>query len=191
MDEALDIVTSQLHGKLRVSVAKDVWKAPIGDIKWAALLKPTTTKIFKVSECISNLARIRNPLAKVSFEELANNLILAKFTSQEDLTSILDVGHWSYLGSLVLSKVWVPGLDLKHLEFNKVDLWLQIHNLPIEMVKSNLALEFAGHAGKVIKEFHFKGPSAKRIYARFRVEVSLNEPLCPEFYMDLEEGDSI
>lgn len=45
--------------------------------------------------------------------------------------------------------------------------------------------------GTVIKEFGYKGSILKRKYARFRIEVGLKEPLCPGFYLDLEEGDLI
>lgn len=191
MEEEVDIVTKQLKGKLRVTVAKEVWKAFNGAIKWAIILKPATTKSFKMSECISTLSKTKSSLALVSFEELAHNLLLAKFNKKEDMNSVLEAGPWSFLGDIVLCETWKQGLDLKQLQFNKAEVWLQIHNLPIEMVRSEMAKEFASYAGLVLKEFHSKSSINKRKYARFRIEVDLNKALCTGFFLDLEEGDSI
>lgn len=47
MEKEVDTVTKQLRGKLRVTVAKEVWKDFMGDFKWAVILKPTTTKSSK------------------------------------------------------------------------------------------------------------------------------------------------
>lgn len=60
---------------------------------------------FKMTECISTLSRNRSFLAKVSFEELAYNLILAKSGSKEDMNTIMEAGPWPYLGDLVLCEV--------------------------------------------------------------------------------------
>lgn len=83
---------------------------------------------------------------------------------------------------------WTPGKHVSELFSDKIQLWVQIHNLPVEYRGKQFAIRFAEKAGKVIQSS--KGNEGKagmddiRKYIKYKVEVDLHKPVVPGWTLD-------
>lgn len=66
----------------------------------------------------------------VSFRSLNDKTLLCCFQKEDDMVKVLRVSPWNFKGYLLLCQQWNPELSLEELNFNTVEFWVQVHNLP-------------------------------------------------------------
>lgn len=97
------------------------------------------------------LRQIWNPEEGLNLMEVKGNVLIVKFNSETDRDKALVRGPWRYMGWAIQVDKWLPGKQLSELFTHKMQIWVQIHNLPIEFRNKHFALRFAEKAGKVIQ----------------------------------------
>lgn len=84
---------------------------------------------------------------------------------------------------------WAPGKKIAELFSEKIQIAIQIHNLPVEYRRKQFAVRFAEKVGTVIHDFEGKesdvGRDEVRKYTKFKVEIDLANPIVPGWTLDL------
>ncbi|KAL9669571.1 hypothetical protein QQ045_007118 [Rhodiola kirilowii] len=86
---------------------------------------------------------------------------------------------------------WDDRVKPDEMRFNKLKMWMQIHNLPIGFVEDKVARGFAELARRVCKRAQDDSDVIKMEFARYQVEVDVEEPLVEECYLETRQGDHI
>ncbi|KAL9666352.1 hypothetical protein QQ045_000682 [Rhodiola kirilowii] len=130
-DEQVEAVTYSFNGKLLVLLDEDDWEK---------MQRIVLTKIWNVED-------------KVSFKELANNLVLVNFKFKSYLIRIREGGPWHCMYTVILMHEWCPDLAPEEFPFNKLGVWAQFHNLPVGAAINDREVgeKLARFIGKFIK----------------------------------------
>ena len=80
---------------------------------------------------------------------------------------------WNFTGGHLILKEWPQNENWEGERFASTLLWVQAHGLPVPFVSNENAKRVAKKVG-VLKELH---RGRKLLFLRFRVEVSVSNPL--------------
>ncbi|KAL9686987.1 hypothetical protein QQ045_031639 [Rhodiola kirilowii] len=132
----IEVLSNKFKGKVVVSIRKDVKEEALKEYKWALVLKLVTGKNFHVTALANNLKKAWNMFTGLAFEEISGNMAVVRFEQQEDMEWVLEGGPWLFAkNQVVLMKKWEIGRRPELLDFTKIEVWVQIHNLPLEIMK--------------------------------------------------------
>ncbi|OMP11181.1 hypothetical protein COLO4_03978 [Corchorus olitorius] len=66
--------------------------------------------------------------------ELAANTYSISFNSEAQRRRALEEGPWSIMGTCLVLREWMPGVNVEEMDFSDVEVWVQISNIPLEMM---------------------------------------------------------
>ena len=79
--------------------------------------------------------------------EIGVNKYGISFKIKEFLKRATKKGPWSVMKSCLVVKKWPNGDLVEEIEFSEIGFWLQIHNLPMELLTSENAEVIEGRLG--------------------------------------------
>lgn len=102
------------------------------------------------------------------------------FVSDMDRDQILELSPWSVHGHCLNLKLCPAHIPVAEIDFNRVQMWAQVHGLSLEMFNRQNALSIGATIGRCIrvKETQIM---MQRTFLRLLVDVDMAEPLLPGF----------
>ena len=117
--------------------------------------------------------------------DLRENIFLFKFACEGDKRRIVELGPWNIEGFPLILKQWNQNMVVEDLDFSSLPIWIQIHNLPIEYMSKENAVEIGSLVGEVVDvDFTGDGEVCMCKFLRVKVEVKVDDPLRSGFYLD-------
>ncbi|KAJ4847723.1 hypothetical protein Tsubulata_027618 [Turnera subulata] len=109
-----------------------------------------------------------------------NNIFLIGFELEEDKKKVLKGSPWLVSNMYFCLKGWFPDMILSQVSFQKVLIWVQIHDIPPNLLTHDRVVKI----GVVFPVFHFYEPTLEAMlgwqgFIRARVEIETNMPLLP------------
>ncbi|XP_019158837.1 PREDICTED: uncharacterized protein LOC109155670 [Ipomoea nil] len=144
---------------------------------WRLVGRFLTTKHVKAEYMSQVMASVWQPVKGVRVSELQPGLFLFVFFHDTDIQLVLDGGPWSFENHTFVCKKIHDGEILVSVPLDSVDMWIQVHDLPLGYT-SDLILEQVGNfLGVFIKiDDRFANAPWKTFY-RIRVSISVLKPL--------------
>ena len=68
----------------------------------------------------------------------------------------MEVGPWNIEGYPLILKMWNQNMAVEDIDFSSLPLWIQVHDLPIELLSKENAEEIGAMVGEVL-EVDFTG----------------------------------
>lgn len=68
----------------------------------------------------------------IDISEASTEVLTFNFNNEEDRCKFLDMLPWAINGHVLSIKRWDPTIVIKDVDFNKVNFWVQIHDLDLE-----------------------------------------------------------
>ncbi|OMP01048.1 hypothetical protein COLO4_12194 [Corchorus olitorius] len=124
--------------------------------------------------------------------DLGPNLYGFAFVDRKSMEYALSNGPWTVMGHCLCLKRWDSALAVNEIRFEEVAFWVQVHNLPLEVMTTNNAHKIGAKLGKIIEVENpdwVKGFG--RGFLRLRVAIDPKKSLIGRFKMPRYEGDSI
>ncbi|KAL9686402.1 hypothetical protein QQ045_023860 [Rhodiola kirilowii] len=181
----VEILSRRFKGLEVVTVRKEVKEEALKENKWAL----ATGKSFNITALASSLKKAWIMETGVRFEEIGGNMAVARFEKQEDMEYVLDGGPWWFGNQGIVMKRWEMGKRPELLDLSKIEIWIQIHNLPLEIMRDEIASGFATMmVGRICKKVKEHSDVLKRKFMRYKVEVDINLPLKDGVLFALEVG---
>ncbi|KAK0607213.1 hypothetical protein LWI29_011412 [Acer saccharum] len=147
--------------------------------------KVLTTKVVNREAFINVMHSIWRTSDGVEIEALGRNVFGFHFKNSEDRKLIQSGGLWSFDRALIALEEPTGAGDVTLMKFNRVEIWVQIHNLPLICMTEDSG-NFLGSMIGEVKEVDLL--EAKRIGGRIirvRVVIAANEPLMRSLRVDL------
>ncbi|KAK3205549.1 hypothetical protein Dsin_019595 [Dipteronia sinensis] len=93
--------------------------------------KVLTNRLVNCEVFIGVLRKIWRVKEGVEIEFVSNNIFTFQFKSVEDRRRILAGGPWTFDGALIVLEAPTGKGDIKKMNFNHTEFWVQIHRVPL------------------------------------------------------------
>ena len=149
----------------------------------AQQVKPTLAAKFFTRRTINveAVARTFKPLCQTknsfSLQDVGENIVLIEFDDGSDLERVLLGEPWSYDKYLIAFQRVGDGISIEELPFNRIDFWVQLHNLPILCMKKSVAETMGKSIGEVLRAQTHEEEVGNGRCMRIRVRVDISKPL--------------
>ena len=121
----------------------------------------------------------------VQIVDLSDNIYLFKFAAEGDRKRVIELGPWNIEGFPLILKPWDQKLQVRDIDFSFIQLWVQIHNLPIEYMSKENAKNIGNLLGNVLEvDFTGDGLVCMSRFLRVKVEFEVSKPLKSGFFLD-------
>jgi hypothetical protein len=157
-------------------VFEDEADAPVGGIKWMALVKVHTMNYFSSQTFEQHMRVAWSPAREISFRSLENNMFTIQCFCLGDWLKITKGGPWLFRQNAVTIEEYDGLSPTETIDLNHLAVWVQIHKLPdgyrgASLVK-NLAERKIGSNAEVDMVPHGLGD-----FIRVKVKLDLRKPL--------------
>lgn len=107
---------------------------------------------------------------------VSKNCYLAEFTSTRDLYKVSLGGPWTYRGDVVASSRVASQADLKPGHIGVVNVWVQMHNIPVNSLTEEGILMLAAKIGTTVTP-PVEGFVGGSHFAKVKVTLNISQPL--------------
>lgn len=98
---------------------------------WVLAGRFFTTKLVKVEFMRQDMASVWQPVKGVQISEVQPNLFMFVFFHKSDMQYVLEEGPWSFDNNTLICKQVCDGALPVDVVLDSVDMWVQIHDLPL------------------------------------------------------------
>lgn len=123
------------------------------------------------------LAALWRPGRGVYIREVGVNLYLFQFYHEVDIKRVVDGSPWSFNRKALIIARMKKGDILKNVRLNKLDLWVQIHDLKAGFMTEKIVTEVGNYIGGFVESCQRNFTGAWKEYLRVRVTIDLEKLL--------------
>ncbi|KAL5823688.1 hypothetical protein ACOSQ4_021588 [Xanthoceras sorbifolium] len=123
------------------------------------------------------LPKIWRTTQEVEIEVLRDNIFEFHFKNRLDRRRVLNGGPWSFDRSLLVLEEPRAAGKLSSLAFNRVEFWVQIHNVPMMCMTLKIGQFLGDQIGSVREVDAGASGDCLGKYIRVRVEIDIGKPL--------------
>ncbi|OMO52011.1 reverse transcriptase [Corchorus capsularis] len=125
-------------------------------------------------------------------QEIGANMFGISFRSEKLRENALAEGPWNIMGFCMVFRNWDQGVMIEELDFCVADYWVQIHNLPIEMLTRSNG-ELIGKNLGIVKavEEPISSGGLGRSFLRIRLGIEVCKPLVPGFWVPRRNKEKV
>ena len=120
-----------------------------------------------------------------------HNLFIVQFHNSETRDKVLELGPWHIQNKPLIVRKWEPGMRSLDFNMSKLPLWIQLHNIPLELFNQTGISYIASAMGNPLYMDRFTANQQRVVYAKVCVEVEASKdiPRCIE--IELRDGARI
>ncbi|MCH88761.1 hypothetical protein A2U01_0009653, partial [Trifolium medium] len=138
-----------------------------------------TDKQIRFQVLQERLAYLWQPVKGVAIIPLDQGKFLFQFHHKLDVENVLEKGPWSYDNCMIILQRIAPGTVPKDVALDKMEIWIQVHNLPFGFIQEKVGKTIGGYLGELI-EYDAKNDLHSK-FMRLRVKIDVNLPLKKEW----------
>ncbi|XP_031111763.1 uncharacterized protein LOC116015730 [Ipomoea triloba] len=144
---------------------------------WSVVGRFLTKKFVKLEYMRQVMASVWKPVRGVTITELQPNLFLFVFFHITDMQYVLEEGPWSFENSTLICRQVKDGVLPGDVALDSVDMWVQIHDLPMGYTSDVILEQIGNFLGAFVKgDDRFAGAPWLNFY-RTRVFMLVSKPL--------------
>ncbi|TXG70544.1 hypothetical protein EZV62_005479 [Acer yangbiense] len=149
-----------------------------GEKRLALLLasRIKSNKLVNREAFINLIPRIWRLRYGVDIEVIEGNTFSFTFKDETNRYQVLQGGPWSFDKALPVLEEPTGKGDIREMRFNQVAFWIQIHNVPLLCMTTEIG-RFLGSMIGVVKEINDMTGDYAGKYIRVRVVVNVDQPL--------------
>ncbi|KAE8792849.1 hypothetical protein D1007_32632 [Hordeum vulgare] len=123
------------------------------------------------------------------FRDLDNNLFVVHLGCEGDWKHVLNSGSWQYDSSVLILKDYEGGTRPSEMVIDKIDVWLQVLDLPPDKRTEELGIALGNLMGKIVRVDVDNDDLARGYQLRVRTTIYVFEPLVHGFYLKSSPED--
>ena len=153
---------------------------------WQVVGKVLTSRFVSAPSIRDALSVAWNLFQDLKVSTLGRNRFQMTFPSEKEMGRILRGGPWKINGNAILFQIFDEGKKLDELRFEKMGIWIRIHNLPLGMATGEWGEKDGRQVGEVMEADVDEEGRGWGDYLRIRVEVDVREPLGRAVFYTIE-----
>ncbi|KAM3243268.1 hypothetical protein ACQJBY_055305 [Aegilops geniculata] len=156
--------------------------------RWMAIARVHTDKTYSQYWFYKNMRVAWDLAQEVKIRPLEDNLYSMQFSCLGDWERVMEEGPWNFKGKSVVLAPYDGFTKPSLIELNKIDIWIQIHDLPDGFFSKVKALS------ATVGEFIFAEPKSHDFegnFVRVRVRIDVTKPLKNVVSLVVRKKDSL
>ncbi|MCH95184.1 hypothetical protein A2U01_0016158, partial [Trifolium medium] len=159
------------------------------DLQWCLVGRFLCERPIHFNSMRVRMANLWQPVKGVAIKEAKPGIFLFNFAHPLDMEAVLIGGPWTFdNNTLVVDRVQL-GMQIEHIPLFHADFWVQIHNLPVGLMKEKVGISLANYIGSFVEYDKNNNTSFWRQYMRVRVKVDVRQPLKKDTKVKNKEGE--
>jgi 14-3-3 protein epsilon len=156
-------------------------------LRWCLVGRFLCDKTIHFNSMKVRMAEIWKPVKGVTIKEATTGKFLFHFAHPLDMEAVLNGGPWTFDNNmLILERVQI-GMQIENIALNHVNMWVQVHDLPMGFMKEKVGTKLANYIGVLLEYDKNNNLSFWRQYMRIRVKIDVRMPLKKDAkVMDME-----
>ena len=147
-----------------------------------------TRRALNVEAVIRTFSSLWRFVKRFEVRRSSDHVLLFTFEKKEEGERIMSNAPWSFDKHLVVLQWYDKEVPLKDLEFDKISIWVQIHDVPLRFMKKTGAGKLCAVVGAVCQEID-EGEMDGGSFLRMKVTIDKNKPLCRGRLISLSHGE--
>jgi hypothetical protein len=123
------------------------------------------------------MADLWKPVKGVTIKEAPDGKFLFHFAHPIDMEAVLSGGPWTFDNNMLILEQVQLGMQIERIPLFHVNMWVQVHNLPMGLMKETVGTKLANYIGAFMEYDKNNKTSFWRQYMRIRVKVDVRLPL--------------
>ncbi|XP_019167868.1 PREDICTED: uncharacterized protein LOC109163574 [Ipomoea nil] len=144
---------------------------------WGVVGRFLTRKLVKLEFMSQVMASVWQPVSGVQASEIQPGVFLFVFHHITDVKRVLEEGPWSYDNSTFVCKQVPENVLPVNVKLDTVDMWVQIHELPMGYTSELIQEQIGNYLGVFVKRDDRFQNMPWRTFYRVRVSLSVDRPL--------------
>jgi 14-3-3 protein epsilon len=161
----------------------------IVDLRWCLIGRFLCERTIHFNSMKVRMADLWKPVKGVTIKEAAAGKFLFHFNHPMDMEAVLNGGPWTFDNNMLLLERVRLGMQIEHIPLNHVNMWVQIHDIPMGLMKEKYGIQFANYIGKFVEYDKNNNSSFWRQYMRIRVQIDVRSPLKKNTKVKNREGE--
>ncbi|KAI5007181.1 hypothetical protein ZWY2020_047129 [Hordeum vulgare] len=151
--------------------------------RWAVVGKSCSSRPLNLAVLEKTMQRAWGLHKAARFRDLGGNVFEVHFGSEGDWRHVLHNGPWQYDFSILIVKEYDGGTRPSKMVFDKVDIWIQVQDLPPDRRTEEFGNALGNWLGKVVRVDVDEEGKARGQHLRVRALISVFEPLVRGFFL--------
>lgn len=151
--------------------------------------KLVSSRVFSKFTVARIASTVWRNCARLKVEKIGDKVFKFMFNSKGDRDRVFSKRPWSFNGSHLILKLWEAERPIIEIDFNTSTLILQIHDLPLNMLKKENALLISNKVGLVHESNINIRIVVKNRFLKVRLDIPINTPLPTNFFHNREKGE--
>ena len=110
-----------------------------------------TKRALNVEAVTKTFSLLWRSVKGLKVRKISDHVLLFTFEKKEEVERIMSNAPWSFDKHLVVLQWYDKEVPLRSLEFNKIPIWVQIHDIPIRFMNKTVAEKLCEVVGEVCK----------------------------------------
>lgn len=136
----------------------------------------------------SMMASLWRPKKGVEIHDLGNHRYSFIFYHVLDIQKVVDGGPWSFEQSPLVCHQVKSGENANDVQLNKMDIWVQVYDLPSGMLSKKILQSIGSHVGTFIRTDPANMNGVWKQYVRIRVGLDVEKPIKRRMKVKRENG---
>ena len=157
--------------------------------KWSAIRKAFTPRTLNSRALEKAMPGACGLHREAQFKNIGRNMFVVNFGSEGDWRHALNNGPWQFDFSVLVLKDYDGITRPSEMTFDTVEGWVRVADLPLDKRSKAFGEALENWLGESVRVDVQKDGFAKGANLRFRVKLSVFEPLVRGFYLKKSEDD--
>ncbi|KAM6592919.1 hypothetical protein CsatA_000622 [Cannabis sativa] len=158
------------------------------DDRWLLVGRFLTNRSIDFQAMQNKIATLWQPGRGLYVKELDPNLFLFQFYHEVDIERVIEGSPWTFDRAPLIMERVSHGVNPITIPLNKIELWVQLHNLSIGFMSEKVIRGVGNYIGTFIKSDPNNFSRVWRDYLRIRVKIPLEKPLKKKKKLEMQGG---
>ena len=118
----------------------------------------------------------------------SDHVLLFTFENKEEVERIMSNTPWSFDKHLVVLQWYDKTPPIKDLNFDKIPIWVQLHDIPLRFMNKAVAEKLCAVVRTVWQDIE-EGETDGGSFLRMKVSIDVNKPLCRGRLISIPHGE--
>jgi hypothetical protein len=147
------------------------------DLRWCLVGRFLCDRTIHFNSMKVRMADLWKPVKGVTIKEATDNKFLFHFAHPLDMEAVLKGGPWTFDNNVLILEQVQLGMQIDRIPLFHVDMWVQIHDLPMGLMKETIGTKLANYIGAFVEYDKNNNTSFWRQFMRVRVRIDVRVPL--------------
>ncbi|XP_019197752.1 PREDICTED: uncharacterized protein LOC109191599 [Ipomoea nil] len=145
--------------------------------RWMLLGRFLTNKLVKVEYMRQVMAAAWQPVTGMQVSEIKPRLFMFTFHHVTDIQRVLNDGPWPFENATLICEQLVEGGFLDDVVLDTVQMWIQVHGLPMGYTSDKILEQIGNYLGTFVKGDDRVAGAPWKVFYRIRLAIPVEKPM--------------